>query len=108
MPYTVDPTAPLLQQARDRLQAAIAQENQARMAWDGHRANPALQQALTAAQREHREALGWLHQVQRSRHALPVELEEGRDRTSLLQVKHSLSVLMHHARALARQERDRR
>jgi hypothetical protein len=39
---------------------------------------------------------------------LAQRLEQSRDRASLLQVRHSLSVLVHHTRSLARQERERR
>ena len=78
MPYTIDPTQPLLHQARDRLAAARQAEGRARLAWDGHRADPALQQALTAARREHQLAQTWTDQLQRSRAALPIAMEEAR------------------------------
>jgi predicted nucleic acid-binding Zn-ribbon protein len=78
MPYTVDLSIPLLLQAEQRLIAAKRTEAAARLAWDGHRANPALQQAVTAAVQETRQAQSWLDQLQRSRDALPAALEEAR------------------------------
>src|SRR5262245_5182903 len=77
MPHTSDPTGPLLEQARARLQAALAAEREARrdvelpatgVTWDH----------VSAAQRETRQAQGWLDQVERSRGALPGALAEAR------------------------------
>jgi len=44
---------------------------------------------------------------QRAYTKLAQRVEAARDRASLLQVRHSLSVLAHHAKALARQEAQR-
>jgi hypothetical protein len=78
MPFTVDPAVPLLRQAEVCLAQAKAQEGQARLHWDGDRANVGLQQALSAARREHQAAQTWLDQLQRSRDTLPIALEEAR------------------------------
>jgi hypothetical protein len=104
MPYTAHPTQPLLRQARDRLATARKAEAAARMAWDGDRQHPALQQALTAAQQETRQAQGWLDQVERSRAVLPTALAEAR-RTLLTEETTYTGLVETHRKAEAQQLR---
>src|SRR5262245_32836513 len=104
MPYTIDPTRPLLKQARARLAAARDAENAARIAWDADRANPLTQQAVTDTAQEARRALEWRDQIERSCAALPTaEADADRD---LLREESAYDTLVEtHRRAEAQQWR---
>jgi hypothetical protein len=101
--HTIDPTKPLLTQARERLAAALTAERAARrdvelagsgVTWDH----------VAQAQQETRRAQEWLDQVERSCAALPTAEEEAR-RTLLIEESQLLSLRDTNRRAEAQQAR---
>jgi chromosome segregation ATPase len=98
MPDTITPTVPLLQQAKDRLDAALAQERQAKRALDNDAQNPAKAQAFKGAAQEARQAQGQLDRVRHGLRQIEQALPEAR--RDLVRAESTLSAVEAQVRQL--------